>query len=212
MAKTSTERAFYRWTRDLHLYVGLFVSPFVIAFAASVLFLNHATIDTAASTSRATFRDVTIPPGIEVARGRDAADRARAVLNQVGVIGEIGFVRIVSKERRLLIPVSKPGVETIVDVDVSTRTAVVSRRATGILESVAYLHKMPGPHNADVRGNWVGTRVWRWLSDGTVYLLLFISVSGLYLWFAIKAERRIGLAFLGAGAFSFFVLIYGLTV
>jgi len=128
------------------------------------------------------------------------------------VTGEIGFVRVVSKDRRLVIPVSKPGVETIVDVDVSTRTAVVSRRATGILESVAYLHKMPGPHNADVRGNWFGTRLWRWLADGTVYLLLFISVSGLYLWFAITAERRIGLALLGAGAVSFFGLLYGLTV
>lgn len=93
-----------------------------------------------------------------------------------------------------MIHVSKPGLETIVDVDLSKSTAVVSRRAAGFLESVAYLHKSPGPHNADLRGNWLWTRAWRWLADGTVYLLLFISVSGLYLWFAINAERRIGLA------------------
>jgi hypothetical protein len=53
--------------------------------------------------------------------------------------------------------------------------------------------------------------VWRWLSDGTVYLLLFISGSGLYLWFAIKAERRIGLGLIAAGALSFSTLLYGLT-
>ena len=101
--------------------------------------------------------------------------------------------------------------ETIIDVDVPSRTAVVSRRKMGILESVGYLHKSPGPHNADLRGNWFWTRLWRWLADGTVYLLLFISATGLYLWFAIKAERRIGFALLGAGAVSFFGLLYGLT-
>jgi uncharacterized iron-regulated membrane protein len=39
MAKTPAEKALYRWTRDLHLCLGLFVSPFVIAFAVSVFFL-----------------------------------------------------------------------------------------------------------------------------------------------------------------------------
>jgi hypothetical protein len=53
--------------------------------------------------------------------------------------------------------------------------------------------------------------VWRWLADGTVYLVLFISATGLYLWFAIKAERRIGFTLLGAGAVSFFGLLYGLA-
>ena len=110
-----------------------------------------------------------------------------------------------------MIPVSTPGLETIIDVDVPSRTAVVSRRKMGILESVGYLHKSPGPHNADLRGNWFWTRLWRWLADGTVYLLLFISATGLYLWFAIKSERRIGFALLGAGAVSFFGLLYGLA-
>ena len=211
MTKTASEKTFYRWTRDLHLYLGLFVSPFVIAFAISVFFLNHAKVDAGAVTSM-TFRDVQIPAALETARGREAVDRARAIVDQVGVTGEIGFVRYVRKDQRFVIPVSKPGVETMVDVDVAQRTAVVSRRTTGILESIAYLHKSPGPHNADLRGNWFWTRVWRWLADGTVYLVLFISATGLYLWFTIKAERRIGLALLGAGAITFFGFLYGLAV
>jgi hypothetical protein len=211
MAQSSGEKTFYRWTRDLHLYLGLFVSPFVIAFAVSVFFLNHAKVDTSASTTVETFHDLTVPAGLESARGREAVDRARDIVSQVGVTGEIGFVRYVRSERRIIVPVSKPGVETVVEVDVSNRTAVVSRRRTAILESIAYLHKSPGPHNADLRGNWFWTRVWRWLADGTVYLILFVSATGLYLWFAIKAERRIGLALLGAGALTFFGLLYGLA-
>jgi len=74
---------------------------------------------------------------------------------------------------------------------------------------MAYLHKTPGPHNADLRGNWFWTRVWQWLADGSVYLLLFVSASGVYLWLTLKAERRIGVALLGAGAVSLFGFLYG---
>jgi hypothetical protein len=89
---------------------------------------------------------------------------------------------------------------------------VISQRPTGLLESVAYLHKMPGPHNAELRGNWFWIWLWRWLADWTVYLLLFISASGLYLWFAIKAERQIGLGLLAAGAVCFAACVYVLAV
>ena len=209
--KTSAEKRSYRWTRDVHLYLGLFISPFIVAFSVSVFFLNHAKVDTAAATSVTTFRDVSIPPAIEAARGRDAVDRAREIVEQVGLAGEIGFVRYVRRDQHVVIPVSKPGIESVVDVDVVTRTATVSRRTASLLESVAYLHKSPGPHNADLRGNWFWTRVWRWLADGMVYLTLFISATGVYLWFAIKAERRIGLALLGAGTASLCALVYGLA-
>src|SRR5262245_33133911 len=178
MPKTTVEKRVYRWTRDLHLYLGLFVSPFVIAFAVSVLFLNHAKVDTSAVTSTTTVRDVIIPAGLDTLRGREAVDRARELTRVLGIDGEIGFVRVVRNEGRVVIPVTKPRLDTTIDVDIVRRTATVSERPMSVLESVGYLHKMPGPHNADLRGNWLGTRVWRWFADGTVYLLLFISVTG----------------------------------
>jgi uncharacterized iron-regulated membrane protein len=33
---------FYRLIRDLHLYFGLFISPFVLVFSVSVFFLVHS--------------------------------------------------------------------------------------------------------------------------------------------------------------------------
>ena len=32
---------FYQWTRQLHLYLGLFICPFILLFAVSTIFLNH---------------------------------------------------------------------------------------------------------------------------------------------------------------------------
>jgi hypothetical protein len=78
-------------------------------------------------------------------------------------------------------------------------------------ESLAYLHKMPGPHLVALRGNWFGIQAWRWFADATIYLLLFISISGIYLWWAIKAERAVGLAIAMSGLLTFFGLIYAVV-
>jgi hypothetical protein len=146
--------------------------------------------------------------GLELLRGREAVDRAREMLPQLGVTGEIGFTRVVAATRHFVFPVSRPGMETTVDVDLDAHSAVVSQRATSVLEAFAYLHKMPGPHNVALRGNWIWTQGWRWFADATVYLTMFLTLSGIYLWYAIKAERRIGLAMAAAGAATFFGLIY----
>ena len=201
----------YRWLRDLHLYFGLFISPFVLLFAASVFYLNHGKLLTGAEAPAVTYRDVNVPDGFERIKGREAVERAKAILPQVDVAGEIGFLRYVAKDRRLIFPVSKAGSEATVDVDLDARTATVTRRSMNLWESLSYLHKMPGPHNVALRGNWIGTEIWRVLADATIYLLLFISLSGIYLWWALKAERRIGLALLATGAFTFFGLIYAVV-
>ncbi len=192
----------------MHLYFGLFISPFLLLFAASVFFLNHAKVAADQFTSVETVQNVRVPADLDMARGRDAVDRAKEMLPQLHVTGEIGFTRFVAKTRHLVFPVSRPGLEVSVDVDVDARSAVVSRRSTGMLEAFAYLHKMPGPHNAALRGNWIWTQVWRWFADATVYLVMFVSLTGIYLWYAIRAERRIGLALLSAGAMTLLGLIY----
>ena len=200
----------YRWLRDLHLYFGLFVSPFILLFAISVFYLNHGKLMPGAEPPVETYRDLNIPDGFDRVKGREAVDRAMAILPQVGVAGEIGFLRYVAKDRHLIFPVSKAGTEATVDVDLDARAATVMPRRMSLWESLSYLHKMPGPHNVAIRGNWVGTQVWRWFADATIYLSLFISISGIYLWWAIKAERRIGFALLTAGAATFFGLIYAI--
>ena len=208
LTRLAMSRPFYSVMRDLHLYFGLFISPFVLVFALSVFFLNHGKLPVSPPAPPEVFDNLRIPEGIEQRQGRDAVDLARQILPQLGVSGEIGFLRILRRERHLVFPVSRPGLEAMVDVDLNTRSASVSRRPTGWLESFGYLHKMPGPHNVNIRGNWIWTRAWGWLADATIYLTLFISVSGLYLWYVIKAERRVGLALLTAGAVTFFGLIY----
>jgi hypothetical protein len=189
-------KRFYQITRDLHLYLGLFISPFVLVFSCSVVFLAYTWIPGTgedSDLSRATASNLTLALNLNELSGRAL----------VGVIGEVEFIRHVPKEHRLIVPVTVPGRQTVVNIDLQKSTAEITQRTTGIWDAMVVLHKSPGPHMGAVRMNWFMFRVWRWLADSTAYALLFISVSGIYLWVVLRAERRIGLALLVTGACSF---------
>jgi len=199
----------YVWTRDLHLYIGLFLSPFLLLFAISVFLLNHVRAPVSAvSATPAEVRVVRVPAGIEAAQGIERVQLAGEVISQLGISGEINFIRAVPKESRLVIPVVKPGVEAVVDLHVKEGTAKVSVRKTTFGESLSYLHRSPGPHNAAIRGNWFWTRAWQWLADATVYLVMFLSLSGIYLWAMLRAERTAGFILMLTGALTFAGIVY----
>ncbi len=203
----------YRLLRDLHLYFGLFISPFVLLFAISVFFLVHAWLPKPDLHSVRTWvaKDLSLPAGVEALSGRARIEALKPALAQAGVRGEVGWIQHFPKQQRLIVPVTVPGRLTTVTFDLATRQAAIEERRTGLADALVALHKSPGPHLADIRMNWFYLRVWYWFADATVYLVLFITVSGLYLWYALRAERRTGLALLAAGALSFAGLLYALV-
>ena len=202
----------YLLTRDLHLYAGLFISPFLLIFAVSVFCLAHGWLPAPEHPQPRTFSGLRVPSGIEQAKGKEQLALLRPLLDQMDVHGEINFVRNVASENRLVMPVIVPGRETEVSLHLPTGTAVITERANSFLNSVVYLHKMPGPHNVAIRGNWVYTRVWRWFADATAYATLFITASGIYLWIALRAERRVGVALLTAGMLTFVGMVLTLAL
>jgi hypothetical protein len=208
------QRRFYLITRDVHLYAGLFFSPFVVLFALSVFVLVHPVGSPPPASGFAparSVRNLVLPPDVATLSGRARVDAVRSLLDQARVHGEIGSIRYVPKERRLSITVNVPGRETTFNLDLETRTATITDRETGVWDALIVLHKLPGPHLADIRMNWLPMRVWRQLADGTVYMVLLISASGIYLWTVLRSERRVGVAMLIAGAVSFFGMVYALA-
>src|SRR5262245_32486217 len=99
---------FYRLVRDLHLYLGLFISPFVLVFAVSVFFLVHSWRPGIASGTSPTrvVPALSLPEGLETLSGRPLIDALKPSLEKAGVPGEVGFIRHMVKERTLIIPVT----------------------------------------------------------------------------------------------------------
>ena len=202
----------YQLIRDLHLYVGLFLSPFVLLFAVSVFFFVHGSAPGARRGAEVRTAQLSLPAGLEKLSMRAQIDALHGPLAEAGVQGELGFVQYISGEHRLVFPVTVPGRQMTVDVDLLSHDATIASRTTGLGDALITLHKFPGQHLAAIRMNWLFMRVWRWLADATVYLILFISASGIYLWAALRGERRMGLALLAAGAITFLGLIYGVCL
>ena len=203
---------FYRTIRDLHLYLGLFISPFVLVFAISVFFLVHSWVPRFGPV-RSTKRVVpalSLTTGLQTLSGRPLIEALKPILEKAGVRGEVGFVRHVVQEEMLVIPIIIPGRETTVRLNLRNGEATVESRETGVADALVTLHKSPGQHGPDIRMNWFYMKVWRWMADATVYLILFISVSGIYLWYVLRSERAVGLILLCAGALSFFGMAYAL--
>src|SRR5215831_8435889 len=102
---------FYRVTRDLHLYFGLFISPFVLVFAVSVFFLVHSWLPRFGSvnSTKRVVPALPLPEGLQTLSGRPLIEALKPVLEKAGVRGEVGFVRRLVKEERLVIPVIIPG-------------------------------------------------------------------------------------------------------
>jgi len=207
------KRQVYGFIRDLHLYFGLFISPFVLVFAVSVFFLVHSWIPKLGKVTSTTrvISAIALPDNLQKLSGRPLIDALKPALDMAGVHGEVGFVRHWAREEKLIVPVIIPGRETTVTITIPSREATIVTRETGLADALVTLHKSPGQHGPDIRMNWFYMRAWRWMADATVYLVLFISLSGIYLWYVLRAERLVGFILLTAGALSFFGMAYALS-
>ncbi|WP_020604959.1 PepSY-associated TM helix domain-containing protein [Spirosoma spitsbergense] len=196
-------KKYYPLVRTLHLYFGLFISPFVLIFSVSVLVFNHAGFLDRLTPVKALPVEKIKLDGIP----RDTSDllTAKAIIAKLGIEGEIDFISI--NEDHISFPVLKPGLRTKIEVDTRTDSVRISRQEEGSLRATSYLHTMPGQHNARLRGNSIFLKIWKLMADGVVYLLLLLTASGIFLWWCLKVERRLGLAAIALGVLLFSALL-----
>ena len=192
--------------RSFHLYAGLAASPFVILYAASTVALNHPQMLGRGGATATQAAQVRVPAS------DDGLVFARDVLRQLGVAGEVKFVRRDLKAGEVEIPVQQAGARSTVTVDLATGRTLVEREQPRLVESLVFFHKMPGPHVVAMRGNSTAVALWRWMADASVMAILFLAASGLYLWTALRAERTVGLVSLAGGALVFAALVVGLVL
>ncbi len=207
-------KKYYKIIKDIHLHTGLFTSPFIIIFAISALVLNHNFIDWQEDWQEWYFSvndtvDNTAGFNTPTSEKTDI-DYAKDILKQINISGEIA--NIFRDSIQIYIPVTKPGYRISIKADIISGIAYIHSEQTNLWRKLAWLHKMPGPHNANIRGNWVYTRIWRSSVDLSVICLFLSSITGVILWYYFKNERNIGLVALLIGFLSIVSLIIGLTI
>ena len=192
-------KKYYPSVRTIHLYVGLFISPIVLIFSISALVLNHTDYINRTNPIKKL-------PDIKTSIDKipyDTTDlqTAKGIIKKLRIKGEIDYVS--QNDSQISFPVILPGLTTKIKINKQTNEVLITRIEEGSLRATNFLHKMPGPHNVKIRGNSLFMQNWRMIADLVVYLLLFLSASGIFLWYFLKAERKIGWAAIIFGAISF---------
>ena len=110
------------------------ISPFVLVFSVSVFSLVHSWMPKwgpEKSTPRVV-ADFALPKDFQKLAGRPLVDALKRAWEKAQVPGEIGFVRHLIKEQKLIIPVSVPGCVTTMTVNLSNREATMVVRESGL--------------------------------------------------------------------------------
>jgi hypothetical protein len=205
----STERSrrgavdsFLVWNRRVHFYLGLYLLFFTWLFAFTGLLLNHPRWQFAQfwpnriqNTTEHTLESVTAVADI---------DRARDVIRQLGITGEIQWPATQPVNGPFTFQVNRPGLSVEVKADLRAGHATVQRTQLNAWGVMHVLHTFTGVPAADSRNrrDWTLTTVWA-LSMDAVAAGLIVMVFGSYvMWFRLKAKRLGGVVALTLGFLS----------
>ncbi len=206
-------KKYYKLIKEVHLHTGLFISPFIIIFSVSALVLNHDFIDWQEDWQKWTFSvDDQVDEEIRFSRpdaGTARIEYAKEILRQIDISGEVA--NIFGDSSQMYIPVTKPGYRISVKADLISGMAYIHTEKTNLWKKLIWLHKMPGPHNANIRGNWRYTKFWGSAVDLSMICLFISTITGIVLWYYFKNERNAGFIALLIGLLSIASLIIGLT-
>ena len=174
----------YRVWRDTHLLLGLFVSAFVMMFGlSSLLFSHRGWFATGPAETEST---VVVDP----AQASTPRALARHLMKEQGYRGGLHDIR----DAEGLVELSIRRMGTVHDVRYTrgSREARVKSRVFPFMNMLAWMHTTFGMQN-----DYAPHNLWGALMFLTSVGLLALGGTGLYLWFKLRAERRIGLVLLG---------------
>ena len=148
------------WNRRVHYYLGLFLLFFIWLFAFTGLLLNHPRWQFAQfwpnriqSTTEDTIAAVT---------AANDTDRARDVMRQLGVAGELQWPATQPANGPFTFQVNRPGFNVDVKADLQGGRATVQRTQLNAWGVMHVLHTFTGAPAADSRNrrDWTLTTLW----------------------------------------------------
>ncbi len=198
------------WNRRLHFYLGLFFLFFLWLFSLTGLLLNHGkwAMAQAANQRRETRYEQNIRPPAD---GSEAA-RARDVLRQLGLVGEIDWPAAAQQPGRLEFNVSRPSDASQVRVDLAQNRASVRHFENSRLAAFRIFHTFSGSrfNTPDSQRDWILTTVWVVSMDALAAALIVMVCGSYYMWYRLKPKRRLGVIILAGGAVSCGIFVAGL--
>lgn len=191
---------FQHVVRRSHLYMGLFLLPWVVMFGASSIPLNHISAPdppTWAQVAEHAF-DGEVP-----APGADLRPLGRQMMDAAGIDGGYFVNRLNPRQVNVNHPNFLRPVRIIYHVD--QKRLITERREVALRSFISGLHTRGG---YDLGGVW--DSVWAFFVDVVSVALMLWIASGVYMWWHLPATRSWGWIALTAGAACFAAIIFAL--
>jgi hypothetical protein len=191
--------SFLVWNRRIHYYFGLYLLFFIWLFAFTGLLLNHPRWQFAQfwpnriqGTTEHTFESVTTVADI---------DRARDVMRQLRIDGDVQWPATQPPNGPFTFQVSRPGLVVDVKADLQEGRATVQRTQLNAWGVMHVLHTFTGAPAADSRNrrDWTLTTLWALSMDVVAAGLIVMVFSSYIMWFRLRAKRLGGVVALALG-------------
>jgi len=199
-------RSISLFIRRTHMYIALFVTPWLAMYALSTVVFNHeAQVDRLYQkiygpgfnryvTERQLSYHRIFPPSATV------RTRAEEILSDLNLNGSFGVEQATN---RLVITRRDPFVPRRIIFYPSTHRLVVERQDSRLASILTTLHTQVSYTNKLKR-----IKAWAASVDLTVATMLLLVLSGLWMWWELKVTRFLGSLFLLAGILLFCVFLF----
>ncbi len=198
------------WSRRLHIYLGLYFLFFTWLFCLSGVVLNHP------KWRIAGFWNERRQTSTEFQVSRPAADTdflvARNLMRQLRIRGEISGAITRDTAGVFGFRVVRPGDIYDIKADFNKGVAAVNRIQVNGWGALNMLHSFTGVRRTDtaLHQNWWATGLWRCSMDALSLGLVFMVLSGVYMWYHGARQRRSGALALALGILALAGFVAGI--
>jgi hypothetical protein len=197
------------WNRRLHYYLGLYFLLFIWLFSFTGLLLNHPRWSLSRIPNEA---NPVYERPIEPPRGGTDLERARDVMRQLRLSGEIDWPQAAQPQGRLDFNIAYPKQAAQVRVDLARQRATVQQVDRSLWSGLRIMHTFSGWRytSPGVSRDWIVTSVWVVAMDALAAGLLVMVFGSYYMWWRLERLRTAGWVALAAGWASCAFFVYGL--
>ena len=175
---------------QIHLYGGLLCASYLVIFGLSSLNYNHHPAFTEPGTEKVTYERT-----VSVQDIPDNRALSSAIRDSLGLMGyPLPWETRRDTSGVLHFSLVRPGKKYIIHFFPPEHRVRVEETRRGYWEVIRQLHGLMSLPGAPFMS------LWGIYKELCVWVVLFSSASGVYLWTARRSERRIGWGLLGAAA------------
>jgi hypothetical protein len=197
---------FSKVLRQTHMYLGLFLAPWLLMYALSTIVMNH----------RAAFREhyggslvqwvkeKEETATFQFSAGAPAQFMAQQILERLGLSGNSN-ANLTKDGKRLTINRTDPVAPRRITYMPEENRLLVERQQFRVEPFLESLHRRRG-----YQSNFLLDDLWGFTVDLAIVGMLFWVASGLWMWWELKVTRRLGAVFALGGLAVFCLYLFSI--